>query len=81
MGCVELLNTVQRRVRPKLHVFGGIHEGKARRRSSWLVVSLSVISLHDGDLSCTSNNLEQWFSNSFSFFFFKPVEPVHQIKC
>jgi len=30
VGCVELLNTVQRRVRPKLHVFGGIHEGKER---------------------------------------------------
>ncbi|KAL6480831.1 hypothetical protein MHYP_G00118640 [Metynnis hypsauchen] len=27
VGCVELLNTVQRRVRPKLHVYGGIHEG------------------------------------------------------
>ncbi|KAK1798615.1 hypothetical protein P4O66_006912 [Electrophorus voltai] len=27
VGCVELLNTVQRRVRPKLHTFGGIHEG------------------------------------------------------
>nr|XP_046195455.1 metallophosphoesterase MPPED2-like [Oncorhynchus gorbuscha] len=27
VGCVELLNTVQRRVRPKLHAFGGIHEG------------------------------------------------------
>ncbi|XP_063053332.1 metallophosphoesterase MPPED2-like [Engraulis encrasicolus] len=26
-GCVELLNTVQRRVRPKLHAFGHIHEG------------------------------------------------------
>uniref|UniRef100_A0A8C4Q394 Metallophosphoesterase domain containing 1 n=1 Tax=Eptatretus burgeri TaxID=7764 RepID=A0A8C4Q394_EPTBU len=26
-GCVELLNTVQKRVRPKLHVFGHIHEG------------------------------------------------------
>lgn len=33
MGCVELLNTVQRRVRPKLHVFGGIHEGKEQRYS------------------------------------------------
>lgn len=32
VGCVELLNTVQRRVRPKLHVFGGIHEGKNRRK-------------------------------------------------
>ncbi|KAG9346926.1 hypothetical protein JZ751_005853 [Albula glossodonta] len=28
VGCVELLNTVQRRVQPKLHVFGHIHEGK-----------------------------------------------------
>lgn len=34
VGCVELLNTVQRRVRPKLHVFGGIHEGKEQRYSS-----------------------------------------------
>nr|XP_023030190.1 UPF0046 protein T07D4.2 isoform X1 [Leptinotarsa decemlineata] len=26
-GCVELLNTVQQRVKPKYHVFGHIHEG------------------------------------------------------
>ncbi|XP_077999504.1 metallophosphoesterase domain-containing protein 1-like [Glandiceps talaboti] len=26
-GCVELLNTVEHRVRPKYHVFGHIHEG------------------------------------------------------
>nr|CAI5832276.1 unnamed protein product [Callosobruchus analis] len=26
-GCVELLNTVQKRVKPKYHVFGHIHEG------------------------------------------------------
>lgn len=30
VGCVELLNTVQKRVRPKLHAFGHIHEGTAR---------------------------------------------------
>lgn len=28
VGCVELLNTVQKRVRPKLHAFGHIHEGR-----------------------------------------------------
>lgn len=28
VGCVELLNTVQRRVQPRLHVFGHIHEGQ-----------------------------------------------------
>ena len=27
-GCVDLLNTVQQRVKPKYHVFGHIHEGK-----------------------------------------------------
>ena len=27
-GCVELLTTVQNRVKPKYHVFGHIHEGK-----------------------------------------------------
>ncbi|XP_010788446.1 metallophosphoesterase domain-containing protein 1-like [Notothenia coriiceps] len=27
VGCMELLNTVQRRVQPKFHVFGHIHEG------------------------------------------------------
>lgn len=27
VGCVELLNTVQKRIKPKYHVFGHIHEG------------------------------------------------------
>ena len=27
-GCVELLNTVQKRVKPKYHIYGHIHEGK-----------------------------------------------------
>lgn len=27
VGCVELLNTVQKRVKPRYHVFGHIHEG------------------------------------------------------
>jgi hypothetical protein len=27
-GCVELLTTVQQRVKPKYHVFGHIHEGE-----------------------------------------------------
>ncbi|VDI17020.1 Hypothetical predicted protein [Mytilus galloprovincialis] len=27
VGCVELLNTVQKRVKPKYHLFGHIHEG------------------------------------------------------
>ena len=27
-GCLELLNTVQRRVKPQYHVFGHIHESK-----------------------------------------------------
>lgn len=26
-GCVELLSTVQNRVKPKYHVFGHVHEG------------------------------------------------------
>ena len=28
VGCAELLSTVQQRVKPKVHVFGHIHEGK-----------------------------------------------------
>ena len=27
-GCVELLQTIQKRVKPKFHIFGHIHEGK-----------------------------------------------------
>ena len=27
-GCVDLLHTVQQRVKPKYHIFGHIHEGK-----------------------------------------------------
>jgi hypothetical protein len=30
-GYVELLNTVQKRVRPKYHVYGHIHEGMKSR--------------------------------------------------
>lgn len=26
-GCVELLTTVQKRVKPRYHVFGHVHEG------------------------------------------------------
>ena len=29
-GCVDLLQTVQNRVKPKYHVFGHIHEGTVR---------------------------------------------------
>ena len=28
-GCVELYTTITERVKPKLHVFGHIHEGKS----------------------------------------------------
>jgi Icc-related predicted phosphoesterase len=35
VGCVELLNTVQKRVKPKYHVFGHIHEGKNSNPKTW----------------------------------------------
>ena len=35
-GCVELLNTVQQRVKPKFHVFGHIHEG--RNLKAWAAI-------------------------------------------
>lgn len=38
-GCVELLSTVQQRVRPKYHIFGHVHEGKV---SCILVVGISL---------------------------------------
>lgn len=28
VGCLDLLNTVRLRVKPKYHIFGHIHEGK-----------------------------------------------------
>lgn len=40
VGCVELLNTVQKRVRPKLHAFGGIHEGD---ENNWLYEYLTLL--------------------------------------
>lgn len=33
-GCVELLSTVQNRVKPKYHVFGHIHEGMTKYATS-----------------------------------------------
>ena len=47
VGCVELLNTVQRRVQPRLHVFGHIHEGQQGwgPHTWWLLLfSCSVVS-------------------------------------
>ncbi|XP_059582625.1 metallophosphoesterase domain-containing protein 1 isoform X7 [Alligator mississippiensis] len=44
VGCVELLNTVQRRIQPRLHVFGHIHEGVAALPQS-LVSSVNLGSL------------------------------------
>lgn len=41
VGCMELLNTVQRRVQPKVHVFGHIHEGKVLIMG-WLSLSCPV---------------------------------------
>jgi len=32
VGCVDLLNAVQLRVKPKYHIFGHIHEGKVHIR-------------------------------------------------
>lgn len=44
VGCMELLNTVQRRVQPKVHVFGHIHEGK--------VLIIGWLSLSEIEQSC-----------------------------
>lgn len=33
-GCVDLLNVVQQRIKPKYHVFGHIHEGNGIRYSN-----------------------------------------------
>lgn len=34
-GCVELLSTVQNRVKPEYHVFGHIHEGNSSSNMSY----------------------------------------------
>lgn len=51
VGCVELLNTVQRRVQPRLHVFGHIHEGQWVREGAPLFgpVAAPLISLLEGN--------------------------------
>lgn len=65
---MELLNTVQRRVRPKLHVFGGIHEGK----------DTGMDTDRAGSLSQTCGVVRtQWFSSFVrkeSFYEMKPRE-------
>ena len=48
VGCVELLNTVQRRVQPRLHVFGHIHEGqRGRGPHTWLLLLFSCSVMSD----------------------------------
>jgi len=38
-GCSELLSTIQQRVKPKIHVFGHIHEGKHVKTHSLFDIS------------------------------------------
>lgn len=40
-GCVNLLLTIQQRVRPRYHVFGHIHEGTGRASTCILIISTS----------------------------------------
>ncbi|XP_070528242.1 UPF0046 protein C25E10.12 isoform X5 [Cardiocondyla obscurior] len=45
-GCVELLSTVQNRVKPKYHVFGHIHEGMMNinvMETSYLILNVSFL--------------------------------------
>ena len=46
-GCVELLNSVQRRIKPKYHIYGHIHEGVTSSVfTSQLTWDLTSMSLH-----------------------------------
>nr|CAD7456266.1 unnamed protein product [Timema tahoe] len=73
-GCVELLTTVQHRVRPKYHVFGHIHEGcvellttvQHRVRAKYHVFG----HIHEGrtDLICAAPVLEQAVLSSWPLF-------------
>ncbi len=47
-GCVELLNTIQHRVKPKYHVFGHIHEGTGIGMD-WLhtINKVQVVLIHE----------------------------------
>lgn len=49
-GCVNLLQTVQERVKPRYHVFGHIHEGEGEPRlfSHWCSYAASdEAAIHD----------------------------------
>jgi hypothetical protein len=39
-GCVELLTTVQQRVKPKYHIFGHIHEGEFYHDNLLIILGL-----------------------------------------
>lgn len=58
VGCMELLNTVQRRVQPKLHVFGHIHEGTWTRTWASVPQTSGLQRFPPAVLLC-SNNLDQ----------------------
>lgn len=46
-GCVELLTTVQQRVKPKYHIFGHIHEGEWKFKPSSMK-TIRAIKKHPG---------------------------------
>lgn len=44
-GCVELLSTIQQRVKPKYHIFGHIHEGETFWQEKHIFVL--ILKLHN----------------------------------
>ena len=44
-GCVELLQTIQKRVKPKFHIFGHIHEGKYLQKCLYIYISKYILFL------------------------------------
>lgn len=66
-GCVDLLSTVQTRVKPKYHVFGHIHEGEFFREINSCRYCCSV-GFQGSKISCFSPFLFLIFVVPSSFF-------------
>lgn len=60
-GCVELLSTVQNRVKPKYHVFGHIHEGMTQNevRENVFLIGKHLLSYRIWHIFGRQNNIYQ----------------------
>lgn len=71
-GCVDLLHTIQTRVKPKYHVFGHIHEGNEKMGMS-VLSDLEIFCCHCSGYGVTTDGVTTYVNASTCTLQYRPT--------